>query len=103
MAATMININTDTELKAKAQAILDDLGLDMTTAINVFLRQVVHRQAIPFEISVPTVKQAKLGGWEGKISNDKLPRSELKGCLKGKVWMADDFDAPLDEMREYME
>jgi antitoxin (DNA-binding transcriptional repressor) of toxin-antitoxin stability system len=25
------------------------------------------------------------------------------GCLRGKIWMADDFDAPLDEMREYME
>ena len=33
----------------------------------------------------------------------KRPRSELRGILKGKVWMADDFDAPLEEMREYME
>jgi hypothetical protein len=25
------------------------------------------------------------------------------GCMKGKVWMADDFDAPLDDFKEYME
>jgi len=25
------------------------------------------------------------------------------GSLKGKIWMADDFDEPLDELREYME
>lgn len=25
------------------------------------------------------------------------------GCAKGKIWIADDFDEPLDEMREYME
>jgi hypothetical protein len=25
------------------------------------------------------------------------------GCAKGKMWIADDFDAPLEEMREYME
>jgi antitoxin (DNA-binding transcriptional repressor) of toxin-antitoxin stability system len=25
------------------------------------------------------------------------------GCCRGQIWMADDFDAPLDEMREYME
>jgi antitoxin (DNA-binding transcriptional repressor) of toxin-antitoxin stability system len=25
------------------------------------------------------------------------------GCCRGLIWMADDFDAPLDEMREYME
>ena len=34
---------------------------------------------------------------------EKLPRSSAKGILKGKVWMSDDFDAPLEEMREYME
>jgi len=33
----------------------------------------------------------------------KRPRSELCGILKGKVWMADDFNAPLEEMKEYME
>jgi len=33
----------------------------------------------------------------------KLPRSTIKGLLKGKVWMSDDFNEPLEEMREYME
>ncbi|MCL2188328.1 MAG: DUF2281 domain-containing protein [Defluviitaleaceae bacterium] len=33
----------------------------------------------------------------------KRPLSELKGLLKDKVWMADDFNAPLEEMKEYME
>ena len=32
----------------------------------------------------------------------KRPISELRGMLKGKVWMADDFNAPLEEMAEYM-
>ena len=33
----------------------------------------------------------------------KIPRSELRGKWKGKVWMSDDFNAPLEEMKEYME
>ena len=35
---------------------------------------------------------------------DKTKRScsDLIGLLKGKIKMADDFDAPLDEMKEYM-
>ncbi|MDR2168122.1 MAG: DUF2281 domain-containing protein [Clostridiales bacterium] len=33
---------------------------------------------------------------------EKRPLSELHGILRGKVWMADDFDAPLEEMKEYM-
>ena len=33
----------------------------------------------------------------------KRPLSELRGFLKGKVWMSDDFNEPLEEMKEYME
>ena len=32
----------------------------------------------------------------------KLPRSTAKGLLKGKVWMSEDFNEPLEEMKEYM-
>ena len=38
MATTNINIRTDSEIKAQAQAIFASLGLDMTTAVNLFLR-----------------------------------------------------------------
>jgi DNA-damage-inducible protein J len=85
MATTNINIRTDSELKAKAQAVLSELGLDMSTAINVFLTQVVYKNAIPFEITKPVKKTAKLGGWEGKIT------------------LSDDFNAPMEEFEEYME
>lgn len=33
----------------------------------------------------------------------KRPCSEFIGLYEGKVWMADDFDAPLEEFKEYME
>ena len=85
MTSTNINIRTDSELKAKAQAVLADLGFDMSTAINVFLTQLVNKQAIPFEISKTPSKTAKLGGWEGKIS------------------ISADFNEPMDEFMEYME
>ncbi len=84
MSTTNINIRTDSELKAKAQMVLTDLGLDMTTAINVFLNQIVYRQAIPFVITKPMVKHLKLGGWEGKIT------------------ISTDFNEPMDEFAEYM-
>jgi DNA-damage-inducible protein J len=88
MASANINIRTDSELKTKAQVVLDDLGLDLSTAINIFLKQVVRREAIPFEISRTSstnAKQAKPGGWEGKIH------------------MADSFNEPMDDFKELME
>lgn len=84
MATTNINVRTDSELKAKAQNILADLGLDMSTAINVYLSQIVYKQGIPFEITKPNDKRAKIGGWEGKIS------------------ISDDFNEPMEEFKEYM-
>jgi len=32
----------------------------------------------------------------------KTPEERGFGCMKGKIWMADDFDAPLDDFAEYM-
>ncbi|KJY48496.1 Toxin-antitoxin system, antitoxin component, RelB family (Plasmid stabilization system protein) [Bombilactobacillus mellis] len=39
------------ELKEQAEAVLDQLQIPMTTALNMFLQQVVNQQKIPFEIT----------------------------------------------------
>lgn len=53
MANTInVNIRMDEKLKKQSEEILAEMGLNMTTAINVFLRQVVRCGKIPFEISV---------------------------------------------------
>ncbi len=44
------NINIDSELKKSAQELYADLGLDLSTAINLFLKQSLREQKIPFEI-----------------------------------------------------
>jgi DNA-damage-inducible protein J len=61
MASTNINVRTDTLLKAKAQAVLESVGMDMSTAINVFLHQIVNKNGIPFEIAAPEKKTIKFG------------------------------------------
>ena len=46
----MIQIRVEDDLKSKADALFADLGTDTTTAIRMFLKQSVMRNAIPFEI-----------------------------------------------------
>jgi len=41
----------DTQLKKQAEDLFSDLGLNMTVAMTMFLRQAVRVQGIPFEIS----------------------------------------------------
>lgn len=52
MAQTNINIRMDEDLKKNFDEICTELGLNMTTAFNVFARAVVRRQGIPFEITI---------------------------------------------------
>ena len=48
MASTTISFRTDVETKAAASELFRDLGLDMSTAINMFLRQAITDNGIPF-------------------------------------------------------
>jgi DNA-damage-inducible protein J len=46
-----LNVNIDSDLKEKTGEMLNELGLDFTTAITIYFKQIVNKQKIPFEIS----------------------------------------------------
>jgi len=118
MSVTNINISVDSELKNQAQDVFASLGLDMTSAFDIFLRQTVEQRSLPIVEPVP--KTPRLGGWEGQIwmadnfdspldfsatpkKVPKMSREEMFGCMRGQFKMTDDFDAPLEDFKEYME
>ena len=49
---TNISIRMDSDLKAKADALFSELGMNLTTAFNIFVRQSIREGGIPFEISI---------------------------------------------------
>lgn len=61
MAAISTNIKIDPTLKRESQALFESFGLSLSAAINIFLRQSVREQAIPFRIgaSVPNMETVK--------------------------------------------
>lgn len=50
MSKTSMSIRLDSEVKEQAQQVFNDLGMDMTTAINIFLRQAIQYQGLPFDV-----------------------------------------------------
>ena len=50
MASSNMNIRMDNEVKAQAQVLFAQFGLDMTTAVNMFLRQAIRERGIPFQL-----------------------------------------------------
>jgi addiction module antitoxin, relB/dinJ family len=45
-----MSIRLDSEVKEQAQQVFNNLGMDMTTAINIFLRQAIQYQGLPFDV-----------------------------------------------------
>jgi len=50
IAQTPVNIRIDEELKKQAESLFSEFGMNMTTAITIFIKAVVREQKIPFEI-----------------------------------------------------
>lgn len=61
-----ISLRVDDEVKRGAERTLNEIGLSMSTAINVFLRKVAREGRIPFELSVdPFYSESNIRHLEG--------------------------------------
>lgn len=79
------------EVKEEAEKVLDQLGIPMSNAVGMFLRQVVLQNGIPFDVKLP--KKAPLA--YGSLSKEEFDAEMEKGMadLKaGRVLSADEAD-----------
>ena len=88
MSTTNMNIRTDVEVKAAAEQLFNELGLNLTTAVNMFLRQAIRTGGIPFDIKVNTPNEITAAAIaEGKrMMQDKTAKGyhsmeDLKAAL----------------------
>ncbi len=89
MASTNINIRTDSTIKTQAEEIFEAFGLNMSTAINMFLRQTIREKGIPFELKLDVPNDITIAAIEEgrKIARDKSVKGyrdidELKESLE---------------------
>lgn len=73
MTITNLNIRTDKDIKERAEEIFSELGLNMTTAINMFLRTTIRENGIPFNLKLDTPNNATMAAIEEgrRIAHDK--------------------------------
>ena len=60
MATTPTQIRIDTTIKEQANNLFASLGMDMSSAVNIFLRQCILRGGLPFAVEIPQYNQATL-------------------------------------------
>ena len=85
MATTNLNIRIDKDIKDQAEEIFNELGLNMTTAVNMFLRTAIREQGIPFELKLNVPNETTAAAIEeGRkmMSNSSAPRYSSMDALK---------------------
>ena len=90
MATTPTQIRIDANIKREATALFSKLGLDMSSAVNLFLHQCVLRGGLPFAVEVPQYSDKTLDAMAEarKISRDP----DIKGYNS-----MDELKAALDD------
>ena len=87
MSANVSNVSfrIDSDLKAQADALFAQLGMNMTTAFNIFLRQSVREGCIPFEITLNTPNAETIAALleaQQLMNNPDAPRYDVEDALK---------------------
>ncbi|MGT2949281.1 type II toxin-antitoxin system RelB/DinJ family antitoxin [Streptococcus devriesei] len=73
MATVPTQIRIDETVKAQATSLFNDLGMDMSSAVNIFLRQCLLRGGLPFAVEVPNYSQKTL---EAMAEAKRISRNE---------------------------
>ena len=86
-----VSTRIDSATKQQFDRICAAIGISPSSALSIFIRSVINNNGIPFYLAAPLATYSKMS------------REAMFGCMRGQFKMADDFDAPLEDFKEYME
>ena len=76
MATVPTQVRIDENLKKQSVELFSQLGIDMSSAVNMFLKQCVMRDGLPFEVAVPRYKPEVLEAMEEAKSLSRDPKAK---------------------------
>ena len=86
-----VSTRIDETTKQQFDKICEAIGISPSNALSMFIKGVINYNGIPFNAMAPVEKKRK------------MTMAETLGCMRGQFKMSDDFDAPLEDFKEYME
>ena len=94
--ARTVNVfaRVEPEIKEQAESVLDQLGIPMSNAVGMFLRQVVLQKGIPFEMKLPRTTPTIYGSLT-KEQFDKEIEKGISDVKAGRVYSADAIEAEM--------
>ena len=91
-AKASVNVKIDASVKEKAVQLLDSMGIDQTTAIDMFYRQVIAQRKLPFQ---PTVAETYGQQLLDLIEKKGIPNKNVEVNEKGHIIVDKDKDPDL--------
>ena len=90
MATAVLQTRVDATTKQEAESLFNSLGLDITTAIRLFLKQSINQQRIPFDIVPPkydfsdetlaAIEEARKISRDSSVKSYSTPKELFKDC-----------------------
>ena len=87
ISTARISVNVDSEVKQNAQRILSEIGMDLTTAIDVLLRTIVREERIPFNLQT---ERAYHEAAHREYIKVELEKAKLEAADPGTKWLTHD-------------
>ena len=85
------------EVKEQAEQVLDRLGIPMSNAVGIFLRQIVLQRGIPFEMKLPAYEEpVAYGSLTKKQFNAEIEKG-MEDIKAGRVYSADEVEAEMKQ------
>lgn len=82
------------EIKEQAERVLDRLGIPMSNAVGMFLRQVVLQRGLPFEVKLPQEKPLAYGVLTKEQFNAEMEKG-MADIQAGRVYTTDEVEAEM--------
>ena len=87
MPTARISVNVDSEVKQNAQKILAEIGMDLTTAVDLLLRTIVREERIPFNLQT---ERAYREASHREYIKVELEKAKLEATDPNTKWLAHD-------------
>ena len=89
------------EVKEQAEQVLDRLGIPMSNAVGMFLRQIVLQRGIPFEMKLPAYEEPVAYGSLTKEQFNTEIEKGMEDIKAGRVYSADEDEVETEMKREF--
>lgn len=95
MATTLVQVRVDEDLKNQATSVYDALGMDLSTAVRIFLKRSVMMNGVPFSMTLSN------GETKAEKAAKALRDLRLEAQKNGTSEMSlDEINAEIDEVRK---